>query len=207
MTYLLPRVIGLACALFISVPMVSRADSKVPPPVDLISESFIETVRDWSSTQVVLLSIKARNAKQGDFEQARIDALDTQWRSELKTDDQPLITAVLSNPLSSYLLRIHADSLGVYTAVFVMDAKGLNVWQSAVTSDYWQGDEAKFQKTFPVSPQAVFIDEPEYDADTASWRAQLNMSIANESGQAIGSVTVDVNLTELERRAAAASAS
>ena len=133
--------------------------------------------------------------------------MDTQWRAELKTDDQPLITAVLSNPLSSYLLRIQANSLGVYTEVFVMDAKGLNVGQSAITSDYWQGDEAKFQKTFPVSPQAIFIDEPEYNADTATWRAQLNMSIADESGQAIGSVTVDVNLTELERRAAAASAS
>ena len=199
--------LALAGALLITGSFAAHADSSTPPPVGLITDALVETVRDWSSTPVVQLSIAARNAKQGDFEQSRIDALDKQWRAELNTDDQPLITAVLSNPLSSYLLRIQADSLGVYTAVFVMDAKGLNVGQSAVTSDYWQGDEAKFQKTFPVSPQAVFIDEPEYDADTASWRAQLNMSIANKRGQTVGSVTVDVNLTELERRAAAASAS
>lgn len=201
MTYLLPRVLGLACALFISVSMVARADSTVPPPVDLISESFIETVRNWATTPVVLLSIEARNAKQSDFDQTRIDALDTQWRAELKTEDQPLITAVLSNPLSTYLLRIQASSLGVYAEAFVMDAKGLNVGQSAVTSDYWQGDEAKFQKTFPVGPQAIFIDEPEYHEGTGTWRTQLNMAIADANGRAIGAVTVDVNLTELARRA------
>jgi hypothetical protein len=48
---------------------------------------------------------------QADFDQDQVDALDKQWRAERKTNDQPLITAVLSNPLSTYLLRIEAGAL------------------------------------------------------------------------------------------------
>jgi hypothetical protein len=44
------------------------------------------------------------------------------------------------------------------TEMFVMDAKGLNVGQSDVTSDYWQGDEAKWQKTYGAGPGVVFVD-------------------------------------------------
>jgi hypothetical protein len=82
-----------------------------------------------------------------------------------------------------------------------MDANGLNVGQSSITGDYWQGDEAKFQKTFPNGADAVFIDEPEWDDDNKIWRAQMNMSIADpDNGKTIGAATVEFNLTELQRR-------
>jgi len=124
-------------------------------------------------------------------------------RAEREIDDKPLISETLSAPLSVYLLRIQADNLGLFTEIFVMDSNGLNVGQSAITSDYWQGDEAKFQKTFPKASNAVFIDEPEWDEDRKIWRAQLNLTLADqESNEAIGAATVEVNLTELQRRLA-----
>ena len=119
-----------------------------------------------------------------------------------EVEDQPLITAVLSSPLSNYLTRIQADSQGLFTAIFVMDGSGLNAGQSAITSDFWQGDEAKFQNTFQVGPDAVFVDDIEINEDTGVEIAQLNMSIAQD-GKVVGAITVDVNLTELRRRYAA----
>ncbi len=65
----------------------------------------------------------------------------------------------MSSPLSVYLARIQGKSLGLYAEVFVMDKTGLNVGQSSVTSDFWQGDEDKYQKTFAVADDALFIDE------------------------------------------------
>jgi hypothetical protein len=117
-------------------------------------------------------------------------------------EDQPLITAVLSSPLSNYLTRIQARSRGLYTEIFVMDAKGLNAGQSAITSDFWQGDEGKWQKTFQVGPEAIFIDEIEINEDTGTENAQVNLSIAQD-GQVVGAITVEVNVTELRRRHAA----
>jgi hypothetical protein len=165
----------------------------------LIRDYLIDQVRGWSSSPVVLLTLEASNARYADLEQARIDALDQQWRAEREVEDQPLITAVLSSPLSSYLTRIQSDSQGLFSAIFVMDAVGLNAGQSAITSDFWQGDEAKWQQTFQVGPDAVFIDEVEINEDTGAEIRQLNMSIALD-GRVVGAITVDVNITELRRR-------
>ncbi|MEQ9606532.1 MAG: hypothetical protein RLN99_02570 [Kiloniellaceae bacterium] len=168
----------------------------------LIRENLVDQVRQWSSSPVVLLSLEASNERYANLDQAAIDALDGQWKAEREVADQPLITAVLSSPLSSYLTRIQADSQGLFTAIFVMDGSGLNAGQSAITSDFWQGDEAKWQKTYQVAPDAVFIDEIEINEDTGAEIAQLNMAIAQD-GKVVGAVTVDVNVTELRRRYAA----
>jgi hypothetical protein len=91
-------------------------------------------------------------------------------------EKQPLIAEMLSSPLSNYLLYLQAQSGRLYTEMFVMDDKGLNVGQSSVTSDYWQGDEGKYQKTFRSAPTPIFIDEAEFNDDSKTWRAQLNFT-------------------------------
>lgn len=168
----------------------------------LIRDYLVDEVRQWSSSPVVLMTLEASNVRYAGISQAGIDALDQQWVAEREVEDQPLITAVLSSPLSSYLTRIQANSQGLFSAIFVMDAAGLNAGQSAITSDFWQGDEAKWQKTYQVGPDAVFIDEVEINEETGTEIAQLNLSIAQE-GKVVGAITVDVNLTELRRRYAA----
>ena len=150
------------------------------------------------TSKVLPLQIDVAHAT--DLSQDQIDALDKQWRAEREMDDQPLITSVLANPLSSYLTRIQARSLGVLSEIFVMDQNGLNAGQSSITSDYWQGDEAKFQKTYGAGAGAVFLDEPELNEDTKSWRSQLNFTVHDADGAPIGHATVEVNLTELARR-------
>jgi hypothetical protein len=172
-----------------------------PDPSTLITPEVIERVGTWLSNPIVALSINAQNNVRGSLGQADIDALDKQWRQEREAEDKPLISATLSAPLSIYLLRVQAGSLGLYPEIFVMDANGLNVGQSSITSDYWQGDEDKFQKTFPNGPDAVFIDAAEWDEDNKIWRAQLNLTVKDPaSGKAIGAATVEFNLSELIRR-------
>lgn len=168
----------------------------------LIRQFVVDEIRSWSSSPVVLLALEASNERYASLDQAGIDALDQQWRAEREVEDQPLITAVLSSPLSSYLTRIQARSRGLYTEIFVMDAKGLNAGQSAITSDFWQGDEGKWQKTFQVGPDAIFIDEIEVNEDTGTENAQVNLSLAQD-GQVVGAITVEINVTELRRRHAA----
>lgn len=186
------------------VPLYSlgaNAQGIAPDPQRLITPAFIEETREWLSNPIVPLMVGAQTLRHADLTQADIDALDQQWRAEREVEIQPLISATLSTPLSSYLTRIQAGALGLYTEMFIVDAKGLNVGQSAITGDYWQGDEAKFQNTFPNGPTAVFIDEAEWDDERGIWRAQLNLSIPSEDGtEAIGAATIEINLTELQRR-------
>ena len=199
------RITIISAVLTILSVSLAHADT-VPSdqnPKILINKAFIEKTIEWLEVPVMRLTVETRNAAAQDIDQARIDELDLIWRAETKVDDQPLITSVLSNPLSSYLTRIQANSHGLYSEIFVMDRNGLNAGQSAITTDYWQGDEAKFQKTYDVGANAIFIDDAEFDDETATWRSQLNLTLHSESGQPIGAATVEINLTELARRRAA----
>ena len=166
----------------------------------LIDDAMVKEIRSWLQVPVVRISVEAQNRRYATIRQDKIDELDKQWMAERKEKNQPLIAAVLSNPLSSYLTQIQAASDGLFTEIFVVDDKGLNVGQSSITSDYWQGDEAKFKKTYPVGPTAVFVDKAEIEEQTKTWRAQVSLTVVDTAGKAIGAITIEVNLTELARR-------
>ncbi|HKP22876.1 MAG TPA: hypothetical protein VJV39_03350 [Dongiaceae bacterium] len=184
-----------------AAPETVAAAPSAPISADIIKPEFVETLRKELQQPVTILSVDASNKRHEGVQQAEIDKLDEAWKTEAKSDDQPLIAEILSSPLSSYLLYTQAKSAGLFTEIFIMDKFGLNVGQSSVTSDYWQGDEDKFQKTFQVGPDAVFIDEPEYNDETKTWRVQVNLTIVDPASKAaIGAATAEINLTELQRR-------
>ncbi|WP_430513459.1 hypothetical protein [Pannonibacter phragmitetus] len=179
----------------------AAAQPAVPDTAALITPAVIEEIRTALQNPIVPLSIKAQNQLRGKLAQTDIEALDKQWVAEREGSDKPLISATLSAPLSIYLLRVQAGSLGLYAEMFVMDANGLNVGQSSITGDYWQGDEAKFQKTFPLGADVVFVDEAEWDEERKIWVTQVNMTLTDpDGGKPIGAATIDLNLTELQRR-------
>lgn len=198
------RTLAMALAGMLAMCGAAQAaggDSATPPSNAVITQRVVDDIRGLLAGDIVSRSILAQNAKYGTLSSDEIDALDKQWRAERKSEDKPLISMTLSNPLSSYLTRVQANSFGLYTAIFVMDQNGLNVGQSAITGDFWQGDEAKFQKTYDVAADAVFIDEPEDIEEHGIWIAQVNLTLTDpKSGQRIGAATFDVNLIELERR-------
>jgi hypothetical protein len=177
------------------------ANAPEPISAEIITPEFVEGLRQELQQPVTILSVTSSNKRHEGVQQAEIDKLDEAWKSEAKSDDQPLIAEILSSPLSSYLLYTQAKSAGLFTEIFIMDKFGLNVGQSSVTSDYWQGDEDKFLKTFAIGPEAVFIDEPEYHDQTKTWRAQVNLTIVDPASKvAVGAATAEINLTELQRR-------
>ncbi len=186
------------------VPFYAHAcqDGVYNPDKSIIDKAFVSEIKSFVDTEIVRLSIENQNAKYDGMAQSDIDKLDGDWRKETKQNDQPLISATLSNPLSSYLTRVQAHSIGLYSEIFVMDKFGLNVGQSNISSDYWQGDEAKFQKTYGVGSGAVFVDDPELDDALGICRVQVNMSVDNDQGDLIGAITVEVNLSEFARRKA-----
>lgn len=171
------------------------------PEKSLLDSGVIQDIQNFLQEDIVVMAILNQNSKYKNLDNQAVLDLDKKWRAERKSEDQPLIAATLANPLSSYLTRIQAHSIGLYSEMFVMDMHGLNVGQSNITSDYWQGDEAKFKKTYGSGTKRVFIDEPEFDDGLNIWRVQVNMAISDPAtSQLVGAVTVELNLTELERR-------
>lgn len=163
-----------------------------------LQQFFDSTMKAWLSDPAVVDAVKAQNAANGSLDAGAIDALDKQWRAEKKAGGCPLIDKVLANALSKALAARKATTDGLVSEVFVMDAKGLNVGQSDPTSDYMQGDEAKWQQTFQAGPDAVFIDEVEYDESSKAFQSQVSATVKDPAtGQAIGAMTVGVNVEKL----------
>ncbi|MCM2475681.1 hypothetical protein HGO38_19585 [Rhizobium sp. CG5] len=159
---------------------------------------FVQTnVAPWLNDPVIIEAIKAQNAAHASLTDADIDALDKKWRAEVDGSDRAMIDGILANAVSKLLQEKQAASGGTISEVFVMDNKGLNVGQSDATSDYWQGDEAKFQKSFGAGKDAVFVDEIEKDESTQALQSQASMTISDEAGNPIGAITVGVNLDAL----------
>lgn len=153
----------------------------------------------WLIKPVLIEAVRAQNADHKDLTPAQIAALDNRWRAERVSRDRPLIDGVMANKLSRFLKKIQESSNGLFTEIFVMDNRGLNVGQSEISNDYWQGDEAKWRKTFLVGAKARHVGEPEYVAATRKYQAQLSMPIVDpENGTVIGAMTLGVDVGVIE---------
>lgn len=164
-------------------------------PIRALYDSHIKA---WLAAPEIAAAINEQNQKHAEYSQTQVDELDHQWRDETKTSDRPLIDEVLSNALSSYLKNVKEQGQGLYTEIFVMDAKGLNVGQSDVTTDYWQGDEAKWKETFGIGSGAVHIGNIEEDESSQMFQSQFSVTVVDpDNGSPIGAVTVGINVEEL----------
>jgi hypothetical protein len=156
------------------------------------------TIKRWIADPRVVDAVKQQNAKHAGLTRQDIDALDQQWRRELVSASHPLIDAVLDRTVSRLLLQQEQAERGLVTEIFIMDNKGLNVAQSDVTSDYWQGDEAKWQNSFLVGPDAIFIDGVALDESTQTFQSQVSLTITDPvSGAAIGAITAGIDIAKI----------
>ena len=159
---------------------------------------FVDHVQPILATPVLVDAVRAQNDDHAGLGDADIADLDAQWRQSAGAGSGPLVDDVLSNALSDFLRTVQDSSNGQITEIFVMDNRGLNVGQSVVTSDYMQGDEAKWQQTYQVGPDAIFVDELEFDDSTSAFQSQVSGTIVDpETGEPIGAITVGVNVETL----------
>jgi hypothetical protein len=144
-------------------------------------------VRAWGSDPAIVAAVKAQNAKHVPL--ATIRTLDAQWTAGRAA---ALIEQTTSGPCAEHLRKL-ATGNAAYGEIFVMDDQGALVCANTKTSDYWQGDEAKWQRAYNDGAGAVFIDRPRYDDSASRNLAQISIPVM-ENGHAIGAITVGVSL-------------
>ncbi|QMU59750.1 MAG: hypothetical protein GKR98_17135 [Boseongicola sp.] len=165
---------------------------------DAMEDFYNSEVAGWSTNQLLVDAIVAQNAETAGYVQSDIDAMDQTWRAEVGQAVTPTISPVLENPASEFLRQQVEAYGGQITEVFIMDARGLNVAASDVTSDFWQGDEAKHAETFVLGPGSVHMSEIELDESTQRYQGQISFTMVDpSSGQAVGAITVGVDADAL----------
>ncbi|AVX04461.1 hypothetical protein [Maritalea myrionectae] len=161
---------------------------------NLLNEIVAGPVAEVVNSEAVWSSVVQQNEMTAGYDQAKIDELDAQWRAEVDAEDKPFINEVMDRPLSNYLKSVQANSNGVLTEIFVVDAKGLNVGQSAVTSDYWQGDEDKW--SIPFNSGGVDLGDIELDESTQVVQSQVSVPVRDDTGKIVGTATFAVRVDQ-----------
>ena len=185
--------VGLATAL--AAPGAAAVEIDHEGPVRALVENGL---RAQVTTEAILAAVRVQNAKHAGLGQADIDAMDAQWRAEVESGGGPLTESVLGAATSEQLRAVQAAHQGMVTELFVMDDRGLVVGESDLTSDYWQGDEAKWRKTYGDGAEAIFVDEVEMDESTQTLQSQVSFTLVDPAtGEAVGAVTAGVNVEML----------
>jgi hypothetical protein len=185
-------ILGAAAAAFsLTISTVALADDA---EIKAKAKDYTEAqVGKWVADADVVAALTASNAANAGYDQGKIDELDKQWRAEVGAAAHPLIDQVMGSPASAKAKSWCEGAGGVVTEIILMDNKGLNVGICDATSDYWQGDEPKYQNTFPKGAGSVFVDDVEQDSSTQKFQVQSSMTVVDASGQPIGVVTVGLD--------------
>lgn len=144
----------------------------------------------WGSDPAIVAAVKAQNAKR--LSAAQVKLLDEQWAAGTA---EALVKQVTTGPCADHLRSLLSASHG---ETFVMDDQGALVCATAKTTDYWQGDEAKWQRAFNDGKGDVFIDRPKFDDSSAQRLAQISVPVLDK-GVAIGAITVGVSIDKLRK--------
>ena len=182
------KICALTAILALTAPAVFAAE-----PNDSMIAFVNASARGWFADPAVQAAIAESNAAHGGLSQEQLVALDDKWRAEVGHADAPTIAPVRDSQISQAMRAHVAESGGKITEIIVMDKRGMNVAVSDVTSDYWQGDEAKFQETFPLGPDAIHVSEIELDESSQIYQAQVSFTVTDSQGAPIGAVTIGLN--------------
>lgn len=193
---MLRRIAALAALLLLSPPALSQP---VPPAARaeaLLRAEAAALVAD----PVVLDALRRANREREGLTPGAIRALDERWRGEAKGGPAPFVRLHLDSPASDRLRDRREAGAGRVANLFVYDRLGLNVAQTWVTHDYWQGDEDQYRLTVPKGPGALQMGPEEQDDVVNRPVIAGSMTLTDPAdGAVLGAVTVVFDLANLRR--------
>ncbi|AJQ94932.1 hypothetical Protein YC6258_02894 [Gynuella sunshinyii YC6258] len=158
------------------------------PPQELFE--YIPELTKWGMDPVLVAAVKEQNAKKMTL--ASIKKRDEEWRATSGVDDD--MRMLMNNDAAKRLLELEQRE-PFFIELFLMDNQGANVAMTNKTSDYWQGDEAKFIQSYTGGDGSVHVGDVEYDDSVQAYLVQVSVPVM-ESGGAIGALTIGINLDE-----------
>ncbi|KQV83574.1 hypothetical protein [Rhizobium sp. Root1220] len=188
---------GTIAAFGLWLCLFPSAGAAEPAYVAVVRAYVDKLVKPMVDTPLVRRSIEDQNVKFGNVSEMDIRVLDDTYRAEAQSGQGQMMRRLLAKPVSLYLKSRQDDSQGAIVELFVTDRHGLNVGQSTVTADYWQGDEDKFLKTFAKHSNEIFIDRAERDDQTQRLETQASFVIKDDGGKPIGTATVTIAIDAL----------
>lgn len=155
--------------------------------VDLANSTLVKL----GSDPIIVAAVKSENAKGKSLDQ--IKAMDDKWKAT--PGIAGYMQALINSECGRFLGKV-LESEPYFAEIFVMDNQGANVAMTDKTSDYWQGDEAKFKKSYNGGKGSVFVDKVEFDDSTQAYLCQVSVPVV-DGGNVIGAITFGVDVDKI----------
>ena len=162
---------------------------QAPPKAVELAETTLSKV---GADPVIVEAVKAENSKAKTLDQVK--SMDEKWKAHAGIADY--MKAMMDSECGRHLRTIQ-ESEPFYAEIFVMDNLGANVAMTDKTSDYWQGDEAKFQKSFDDGKGTIFVDDVEFDESAQAYLSQISVPVT-DGKKVIGAITFGIDVDRLE---------
>jgi len=154
-------------------------------------KQLLPSIEAWGTNPVLVSAVKAQNAEGKSLDD--IKAQDLAWRGA--SEITPLMHSLMKSKAAQQLNQFQ-NSTYFYFELFLMDNQGANVAMTTKTSDYWQGDEDKFIKSYANGKGDYHIGKLKFDESTQFNQIQLSVPV-KDGDVVIGALTVGVIVDEL----------
>jgi len=155
------------------------------------ANDVIPEIKAIAAKPEVIAAVKAQNAKSLTLD--TIKATDSKWIAA--AGGLPEAKAMIESATSKALLAAE-KAKPYFTETILTDNQGANVAISAMTSDYWQGDEPKFVKAWADGKGDDYIARAKKDESSGAVVSQVSVPVM-DGGKAIGTLTIGVNVQAL----------
>jgi hypothetical protein len=172
-----------------TIPALVLGGEKAPQKV--VDLGHAELVK-MGTDPIIVEAVKAENAKGKTLDQ--IKEVDKKWMATPGIADY--MKALMDSKCGQHLKDIQ-KSKPYYAEIFVMDNQGANVAMSDKTSDYWQGDEAKFKESYKGGAGAIHISDVKFDDSTQAYLAQVSVPV-KDGDKVIGAITIGIDVEKLK---------
>ena len=179
-------IVSLLSFLVTSNAFAEKAPQKI---IDLANTKLAKI----GSEPVIVEAVKEQNAKGQTLEQ--VMKLDEKWKNTPGIADY--MKALMESECAKYLRSIQ-NKQSYYSEIFVMDKLGANVAMTDKTSDYYQGDEAKFKNSYNDGKGAVFVDDVEFDDSSQAYLVQVSVPV-KDGDKVIGAITFGIDVDKVEQ--------
>lgn len=163
-----------------------------------IKQLVLPWMQQWILSPDIIQPVVRQNIQNKSKLFETLLANDLLWQHEFRNSSPAFSATVLENSLSRSLRQLKAKTAGLITEIIVTDERGFNVGISDMTSDYWQGDEAKYLQIFNRPVDTLFFDAVLFDESTRRFQVQLSVQLYQHGNpQAIGVMTVAVDIEKI----------
>jgi hypothetical protein len=178
-------IIAMAIMMFPSAVSAARLTNE---QITQVLQDKIRVVQHMALNPLLVKAVRRQNAQSLDA--ATIEQRDREWRTS--GDDDPLKRALQSGDHAVVMQRF-VEQDPALSGALLADNQGANVATYRLADDYWQGDEAEWEKTYNKGEGQVYVSPLQLNEETGVISMYVAAPVLDRS-KTIGVLVVGVNL-------------